>query len=196
MFQPIALALLVATLYGCTVMLVEPYDKEAVTRITELSKSSLAELQALLDTKEDERGAAFRGKLAKSWADVETQARVHLVFEKSRTKNRDSADIAQNFLDAWSRAKTQFCLAPIKVAAEPPAAQPPATKASAVKPIAAQAPASAPGDSSNVCSGSMDLDPTALSDDSLVGFRKVTERILGSMVTAEEAKKLGDSASK
>lgn len=161
-------------LVGC-VTWVAPYDKDGVARINELSKSSLAIYQALLDTKLASRVAEFSGKQAKSWADVETQIRVHQVFEQSRTKNAESIDAAKQLLEFWGAAKKQYCKAAAQPA--PPTPGKPAPETDICGELAV-------GDATAMANIVLDMDRTSLT------------RILGAMVKAEEAKKLATGESK
>jgi len=161
-------------LAGC-VTWVAPYDKDGVARINELSKSSLAIYQALLETKVASRGAEFSGKQAKAWADVETQIRVHQVFEQSRAKNDGSIAAANELLGFWEAAKKQYCKAAKKGA---PAAT------------------SQPASDSEFCGDQAVDDAKAVANLVLTEDRKDLSRILGSMVKAEEAKKLATGESK
>ena len=104
-------AALVATLLAGCVTWVASYDKDGVDRITELSKSSLAVYQSLVDTKLANRGDAFSTKFAKNWSAVEIHTRVHLVFEQSREKNSGSIDAANQLLEFWAASKQQYCRA-------------------------------------------------------------------------------------
>lgn len=186
-------ALLGMLLAGC-VTLVAPFDKDGLARITELSKSSLAVYQSLLDTKPHARGADFTGKLAKNWADIETQARVHIVFEHSREKNGGSIDAANQLLGFWEDAQKKYCRAakpdPVTPGAFAPANSSPVAGAS-VPGTAASVPTAS---GSNTCSGLGKADKEAMIDFVLKRDRVTLERILGSMVKAEEAKKLASGA--
>ena len=188
---------LLATLVAGCVTWVAPFDKDGLARITEISKSSLAVYQSLLDTKSEARGAAFTGKLAVSWAQVETQARVHLVFEQSREKNSGSIDAANELMGFWEQAKQNYCSAAkpdlaiaASLAASAPASSGPATGWSVQVP-SASAPIVA---ENNACAGQGRGNKEAMVDFVLKQDRKVLERILGAMVKAEEAKKLAGGA--
>ena len=173
--RAICAALLAAVaLVGC-VTWVAPFDKEGVARINDLSKSSLAIYQALLDTKVAARGDEFSGKQAKSWADVETQIRVHLVFEQSRVKNGGSIDAAKELLGFWVDAKAQYCKAAKRGVTPAPGQPVPET---------------------DVCGELAVGDAGAIGNLVLTQDRVTLSRILGSMVKAEEAKKLAAGEAK
>ncbi|MBT2298983.1 hypothetical protein J7E70_00765 [Variovorax paradoxus] len=94
-------ALLGLTLVGCSVMWVSDYDKEAVDRTNEISKSVLKFYQDLTATDASKRAAAIAGPLGKSQGDVESQIRLHLLREQARARNAESSKIATNLLGSW-----------------------------------------------------------------------------------------------
>lgn len=181
-------AVLFAVLAAGCISLLPPFDQAGVSRITELSKKSLAVYQTLLDTKLEERGDVLVGKVAKSWVDMETETRVHLVFEQSREMNSGSIKAARELLAFWEDAQKKYC-----EAAKPDAAKAPAAAVD-TQTSSASASASAanitPTSGSTLCAGTGRNEKEAMEDFVLKQDRTALERILGAMVKAEEAKKL------
>jgi hypothetical protein len=188
------IALLFAAYAAGCVSLVPPFDQTGVTRITELSKKSLTVYQTLIDTKASARPDALLLEIAKTFADLQTDIRVHLVFEQARENNSGSIDAAKQLASFWENALSRYCKATTPDVA-------PTLKSTgsrqATSATAADNPASGPPASiSKLCAGKGVNDTQAMVDFVLIQDRASVERILGAMVKAEEAKKLAVSASK
>ncbi len=188
------LALLVAVAVAGCASYVPPFDQAGVTRITELSKKSLSVYQTLLDAKVGARPDALTGSLAKSVGDLQTEIRVHLVFEQAREKNSGSIAAAKELSEFWEAALNRYC-----TATKPEAPPTPPTTSVGQAP-SAPAPGSGasapPSTSSTLCAGRGGNSADAMADFVLKQDRTSLERILGAMVKAEEAKKLAGSGSK
>jgi hypothetical protein len=173
---------------------VPPFDQAGVIRITELSKKSLSVYETLLDAKVGARPDALTGSLAKSVGDLQTEIRVHLVFERAREKNFGSIAAAKELFEFWEAALNRYCTATKPEAPPKPATTSEGQASSALAPgSAASAP---PSSSSTLCAGKGSNSADAMDDFVLKQDRTSLERILGAMVKAEEAKKLAGSASR
>lgn len=180
-------------LAGCA-NLVSSFDQAGVTRITELSKKSLAVYQSLIDTKVGARPDALTGALTKMVSDLQTDIRVHLVFEEARDKNVGSIEAAKQLSGFWESALNRYCKA-----TKPDTPTTPTSTAGGQSTSATGPGTPAHGNSSStstLCAGKGVDDKGAMADFVLIQDRTALERILGAMVKAEEAKKLAGSKSK
>lgn len=82
-------------------MWVSSYDKSAIGRLEDISKSTLKFYQDLLGIEAPRRREAALSSLKTAQGDIETQMRIHVLREQARADNPDSTRVAENLLRSW-----------------------------------------------------------------------------------------------
>lgn len=100
----LTLLLISVNLFGCTVKLVDNFDRASYEEILKIGKLVDRFYGELLENKPDKR--AYQ-KYSSKYVEIETELRYHYMRNKTRPHNEESIQIADNTLDLWLKYKDQ-----------------------------------------------------------------------------------------